>query len=79
MIENLNWVLSTIKSCTNVEQLKTCENIIGSFKFRLMKDKATDAEIRDCENILLEAYVAQESLFVIPLPLAYHNIEEKTQ
>jgi hypothetical protein len=63
--KNYEWVLNCINSCTNAEQLKTCEILIGLFKFRLVKDGITEAEIYKQEGELLSAYIQKESLFVI--------------
>lgn len=64
--ENKLWVINCINSCTNLEQLKTCEILIGLFKFRLLKDGATEQEAYQIESDLLEAYINKEALITIP-------------
>jgi hypothetical protein len=49
-----------------MDQLKTCEILIGLFKFRLLKDGATEQEAYQIESDLLEAYINKEALIVIP-------------
>lgn len=63
--ENITWVKNCINSCTNMEQLKTCEIIIALFKFRLLKDGATEQEAYQIESDLLETYINKESLLII--------------
>jgi hypothetical protein len=63
--ENKLWVINCIKSCTNMDQLKTCEIIIGLFKFRLLKDGATEQEAYQIESELLDAYIIKEALLII--------------
>ena len=63
--ENTTWVKNCINSCTNMEQLKTCEIIIALFKFRLLKDGATEQEAYQIESDLLETYINKESLLII--------------
>lgn len=63
--KNYEWVLNCINSCTTAEQLKTCEILIGLFKFRLAKDGMTEVEIYKQESELLSAYIEKESLFII--------------
>lgn len=69
MTENKNfiWVLNCINSCTTLEQLHTCEILIGLFKFRLSKDNATEQDIYHFESKLLEAYIEKETHLSIPL------------
>lgn len=64
--QNKKWVINCINSCTNTDQLKTCEILIGLFKFRLMKDGATEQEAYQMESDLLEAYITKEALILIP-------------
>ena len=59
MKTNLEWVINCINSCTNLEQLKTCEVIIGLYKFRLAKDGMTETDIYVEEGQLL-AYTGGE-------------------
>jgi hypothetical protein len=63
--QNKIWVINCINSCTNLDQLKTCEIIIGLFKFRLMKDGATEQEAYKIESELLDAYIVKEALLII--------------
>lgn len=63
--QNKIWVINCINSCTNLDQLKTCEIIIGLFKFRLMKDGATEQKAYHIESELLQAYINKESLLTI--------------
>ena len=63
--KNYEWVLNCINSCTTLEQLKTCEILIGLFKFRLAKDGMTETEIYRQEGQLLAAYIEKESIFAI--------------
>ena len=65
MQENKQWVINCINSCTNLDQLKICETIISLFKFRLMKDGATEQEIYLIESDLLESYLNKEALITI--------------
>lgn len=65
MQENKQWVINCINSCTNLAQLKICETIISLFKFRLMKDGATEQEIYIIESELLETYINKESILII--------------
>ncbi len=65
MQENTQWVINCINSCTNLEQLKICETIISLFKFRLMKDGATEQEVYIIESDLLETYLNKESILFI--------------
>jgi hypothetical protein len=62
---NINWVKNCINSCTNMEQLKTCEIIIALFKFRLLKDGSSQQEAYLIEGDLLETYINKESLLII--------------
>jgi hypothetical protein len=62
---NINWVKNCINSCTNMEQLKTCEIIIALFKFRLLKDGSSQQEAYLIESDLLETYINKESLLII--------------
>lgn len=62
---NINWVKNCINSCTNMEQLKTCEIIIALFKFRLLKDGSSQQEAYLIESNLLETYINKESLLII--------------
>lgn len=64
--QNKIWVINCINSCTNMEQLKTCEILIGLFKFRLLKDGATEQEAYQIESDLLSAYINKEALITIP-------------
>lgn len=64
--QNKIWVINCINSCTNTEQLKTCEIIIGLFKFRMMKDGASEQEVYHIESELLEAYINKEAIITIP-------------
>ena len=54
MQENKQWVINCINSCTNLDQLKICETIISLFKFRLMKDGATEQGKEDLNIFLIE-------------------------
>lgn len=63
--QNKLWVINCINSCTNLDQLKTCEIIIGLFKFRLLKDGATEQETYQIEGDLLQAYINKEALLII--------------
>lgn len=63
--QNKLWVINCINSCTNLEQLKTCEIIIGLFKFRLLKDGVTEQEAYKIESDLLQAYINKEALLII--------------
>ena len=62
---NKLWVINCINSCTNMEQLKTCEILIGLFKFRLMKDGIKEMDAYKIEGELLEAYITKEALISI--------------
>lgn len=64
--QNKIWVINCINSCINLEQLKTCEIIIGLFKFRLIKDGTSEQEAYKIESDLLEAYINKEALISIP-------------
>lgn len=63
--KNYEWVLNCINSCTMIEQLNTCEVLIGLFKFRLAKDGMNEAEIYKYEGQLLSAYIEKESVLSI--------------
>lgn len=63
--QNKIWVINCINSCINLEQLKTCEIIIGLFKFRLLKDGTNEQEAYKIESDLLEAYINKEALLCI--------------
>lgn len=63
--QNKIWVINCINSCINLEQLKTCEIIIGLFKFRLLKDGTSEQEAYKIESDLLEAYINKEALLCI--------------
>jgi len=65
MKTNLEWVINCINSCTNLEQLKTCEIIIGLYKFRLAKDGMTEADIYAEESQLLASYLDKEAMLLI--------------
>ena len=65
MQENTLCVINCINSCTNLDQLKICETIISLFKFRLMKDGATEQEVYIIESDLLETYLNKESILFI--------------
>ena len=65
MKTNLEWVINCINSCVNMEQLKTCEVIIGLYKFRLDKDGMTETEIYAEESQLLSAYLDKEAMLLI--------------
>ena len=70
--KNYEWVLNCINSCTMIEQLNTCEVLIGLFKFRLAKDGMSEADIYKYESELLSAYIEKESI----LSVAYnYNIK----
>ena len=62
---NAQWVINCINSCTNLEQLKVCEILIGLFKFRLVKDKVSEKDIYDLETELLENYLNKESVLQV--------------
>lgn len=64
--QNKIWVLNCINSCTNMDQLKTCEILIGLFKFRLLKDGIQELNAYKIESELLEAYINKEALISIP-------------
>ena len=63
--ENIQWVINCINSCTNLEQLKTCEILIGLFKFKLLKDGSSESEAYQIESELLSAYIDKEALLVV--------------
>lgn len=63
--QNKIWVINCINSCINPEQLKTCEIIIGLFKFRLLKDGTNEQEAYKIESDLLEAYINKQALLSI--------------
>ena len=63
--KNYEWVLNCINSCNMIEQLHTCEILIGLFKFRLAKDGMTESEIYKYESQLLSAYIEKESVLSI--------------
>jgi hypothetical protein len=63
--ENIKWVKNCITSCTNMDQLKTCEIIISLFKFRLLKDGASQQDAYLIESDLLETYINKEALLTI--------------
>jgi hypothetical protein len=65
MKTNLEWVINCINSCTNLEQLKTCEVIIALYKFRLAKDGMTETEIYLEEGQLLASYLDKEAMLLI--------------
>jgi len=62
---NAQWVINCINSCTNLEQLKVCEILIGLFKFRLLKDGLPEKDIYDLESKLLENYLNKESVLEV--------------
>ena len=64
--QNKVWVLNCINSCTNMDQFKTCEILIGLFKFRLLKDGIQELNAYKIESELLEAYINKEALISIP-------------
>jgi hypothetical protein len=49
-----------------MDQLKTCEILIGLFKFRLLKDGIQELNAYKIESELLEAYINKEALISIP-------------
>lgn len=63
--DNIQWVINCINSCTNLEQLDTCQILMGLFKFKLLKDGSTQSEAYQIENELLEHYIAKQSLLII--------------
>jgi hypothetical protein len=63
--DNKKWVINCINSCTNLEQLKTCEIIIALFKFRLLKDGASEQQAYQIESELLESFINKEALLII--------------
>ena len=63
--QNKLWVINCINSCTNMDQLKTCEILIGLFKFRLLKDGIKEVDAYKIEGELLEAYITKEALISI--------------
>jgi len=65
-IETLNWIKGCMTTCTDIEQLKNCEVLIGMFIFNLTKEGCSIIKSREAESELLEFYIAKESLFIIP-------------
>ena len=63
--QNIQWVKACINSCTNLEQLKTCEIIIALFKFRLLKDGISEKDAYLIESNILETYVSKEAMLTI--------------
>jgi len=63
--QNKIWVINCINSCTNMDQLKTCEILIGLFKFRLLKDGIQEINAYKMESELLEAYINKEATLAI--------------
>lgn len=63
--ENIQWVINCINSCTNLEQLGTCEILIGLFKFKLLKDGSSESDTYQIESELLEHYIAKQAMLVI--------------
>ena len=63
--QNKLWVINCINSCTNMEQLKTCEILIALFKFRLLKDGIKEEEAYKIESDILETYVSKEANLIV--------------
>ena len=63
--QNIQWIKACINSCTNIEQLKTCEILIALFKFRLLKDGIKEEEAYRIESDILETYVNKEANLLI--------------